>query len=65
MNVNTYETVILPIGSYGCEILPLTLREEQRLRCPRTYRKVFGAKRDKIIGEWRMLHNAELYALHS
>ena len=28
-------------------------------------RKIFGAKRDEIIGEWRRLHNAELHALYS
>ena len=28
-------------------------------------RKIFGAKRDKITGEWRNLHNAELHALYS
>ena len=28
-------------------------------------RKVFGAKRDEITGEWRKLHNAELHALNS
>ena len=28
-------------------------------------RKIFGAKRDEIIGEWRKLHNAELHALYS
>ena len=28
-------------------------------------RKIFGAKRDGITGEWRKLHNAELYALYS
>ena len=28
-------------------------------------RRVFGAKRDEIIREWRKLHNAELYALYS
>ena len=28
-------------------------------------RKLFGAKRDEITGEWRKLHNAELHALHS
>ena len=25
-------------------------------------RKIFGAKRDEITGEWRMLRNAELHA---
>ena len=27
--------------------------------------KIFEAKRDKITGEWRKLHNAELHALYS
>ena len=28
-------------------------------------RKIFGAKKDEISGEWRKLHNAELHALYS
>ena len=28
-------------------------------------RKILGAKKDEIIGEWRKLHNAELHALYS
>ena len=28
-------------------------------------RKIFGAKRDEITGEWTKLHNAELHALYS
>ncbi|KAJ4431790.1 hypothetical protein ANN_20395 [Periplaneta americana] len=28
-------------------------------------RKIFGAKRDEATGEWRKLHNRELYALYS
>ena len=28
-------------------------------------RKIFGAKKGKITGEWRKLHNAELHALYS
>ena len=28
-------------------------------------RKIFGAKRDEITGEWRKLHKAELHALYS
>ena len=31
----------------------------------KVFRKIFGAKRDEITGEWRKLHNAELYALYS
>ena len=28
-------------------------------------RKIFGAKRDEITGEWRKLHSAELHASYS
>jgi hypothetical protein len=28
-------------------------------------RRIFGPKRDKVTGEWRRLHNEELYALNS
>ena len=28
-------------------------------------RRIFGPKRDEVIGEWRRLHDEELYALYS
>jgi hypothetical protein len=28
-------------------------------------RRIFGSKRDEVTGEWRILHNKELYALYS
>ena len=28
-------------------------------------RRIFGSKRDKVIGEWRTLHNEELNDLYS
>jgi hypothetical protein len=28
-------------------------------------RRIFGPKRDEVTGEWRRLHNKELYALFS
>jgi hypothetical protein len=31
----------------------------------RVLRKIFGLKRDEVTGEWRKLHNEELYALYS
>jgi hypothetical protein len=43
------------------------LREERRLRAfeNRVLRRIFGLKRDEGTGEWRRLHNEELYALYS
>jgi hypothetical protein len=43
------------------------LREECRLWVfdNRVMRRIFGPKRDKVTGEWRRLHNEELYALCS
>ena len=43
------------------------MREEHRLRVfdSKVLRKIFGAKKDEITGEWRKLHNAELHAFYS
>jgi len=45
----------------------LTLREECRLRVfkNRLLRRIFGPKREEVIGEWRKLHNEELNDLYS
>jgi hypothetical protein len=47
--------------------LSLTLREESRLRVfeNRELRRIFGLKGDEMTGEWRRLHNEEIYALYS
>jgi len=39
------------------------MREEHRLRVfeNRVLRRIFGPKRDKVTGDWRKLHNDELY----
>jgi hypothetical protein len=44
---------------YGCETWSLTLREEHRLRVfeNSVLRRIFGPKRDEVIGGWRKLHN--------
>jgi hypothetical protein len=34
-------------------------------RCIQGFRRIFGPKRDEVTGEWRRLHNKELYALYS
>jgi hypothetical protein len=31
----------------------------------RVLRKIFGPKRDEVIGDWRRLHNGELNDLHT
>jgi hypothetical protein len=57
-----YKTIILPVVWYGCE----TLREVHRLRVfeNRVLKRIFGQKRDEIVG-WRKLHNEELNNLPS
>ena len=53
-----YRSIILPVV-YGCETWSLILREECRLRVfeKRVLRRIFGPKRDKLMGEWRKLCN--------
>jgi hypothetical protein len=67
LKIIIYKTIILPVVLYGCETLSLTLREEHRLRVfeNRVLRRIFGPKRDKVMGEWRKLHNKELHDLYS
>jgi hypothetical protein len=31
----------------------------------RVLRRIFGPKRDEVTGDWRRLHNKELYSLYS
>ncbi|KAJ4431034.1 hypothetical protein ANN_19627 [Periplaneta americana] len=67
LKVRIYKTVISSVVLYGYETWTLTLREEHRLRVfeNKVRRKIFWAKRDEVTGEWRKLHNTELYALYS
>ena len=64
LKIKYMKTTILPVLLYGCETWSLTLREECRLRVleNRILRRIFGPKRDEN-GEWRRLHNEELYSL--
>jgi hypothetical protein len=42
------------------------LREENWLRVfENRVLRIFGPKRDEVTGEWRRLHDKELYALYS
>ena len=53
VKIKIYTTIILPDILYGCETWSLTLRKERRLRVfeKRVLRRIFGPKRDKVIGE--------------
>ena len=66
VKIKIYRTIILPVVLYVCETWSLTLREERRLRVfeNRVLRRIFGPKRDKVMGEWRKLHNEELIDLY-
>jgi hypothetical protein len=55
---------VLHFYLYGCETWSCTLREEHRLRAfeNSVLRRIFGPKRDEVTGEWKRLHNEELYS---
>jgi len=67
LKITIYRTIILPVVLNGCETWSLTLREERWLRTfeNRVLGRIFGPKRDEVIGEWRKLHNKELNVLYS
>jgi hypothetical protein len=61
------KTIILPVVLYGCKTWSLTLKEEHTLRVfeNKVLRRIFGPKRDEVMGGWRKLHNEELRDLYS
>jgi hypothetical protein len=67
VQIKIYRTIILLVVLNGCETWLVTLREECRLGVfeNRVLRRIFGLKRDEVTGEWRRLHNKELYTLYS
>jgi hypothetical protein len=67
LKIRIYETIILPVVLCGCETWTLKLRVGHTLRVfeNRVLRRIFGAKRDEVTGEWRKLYNEELRGLHS
>jgi hypothetical protein len=51
---------------YGCETWSLTVREEHKLRVfENRVLRIFGPKRDGVMGRWRKLYNKELHNLYS
>jgi hypothetical protein len=65
--IKIYRTIMLPVVLYGCETWSLILREECRVRVfeNKVLRRIFGPKKDEVTGEWRRLHNKELFVLQS
>jgi hypothetical protein len=65
VKVRIYKTIILPVVLYGCETLPLTVREEHKLWVfeNRVLRRIFGPKRDGVTGRWRKLRKEVLHNL--
>jgi hypothetical protein len=67
IKIRIHKTILLPVVRYGCKTWCLVLREEHKLRLfeRRVLRRIFGPKRDDVMGEWRKLHNEELRDLYS
>jgi hypothetical protein len=67
IKIKIYINIIFPVVLYGCINLSLTLREEHRLRMleSRVLTRMFESNKDKVKGEWKRLHNKELYDLYS
>jgi hypothetical protein len=57
--------IILPLILYGCETLPLTVREDYMLRGfeKRVLRRIFGPRREEVVEDCRKLQNVELHNL--
>jgi hypothetical protein len=66
IKIRIYNIVILPLVLYGCETWSLTIKEEHRLRVFENWvlRRIFGLKRDEVMGEWRKMRNEELCELY-
>jgi hypothetical protein len=66
VKVRIYKAVNLPVVLYGCETWSLTVREEHRLRVfENRVLRIFGPKRDGVMGGWRKQHIEELHNLYS
>jgi hypothetical protein len=50
VKIKTYKTTILLVVLHGCETWSLAIREERRMFERGVIRRIYGPKRDKIIG---------------
>jgi len=62
LKIKIYGTITLSVVLYGYETWSLTLREERKLRVfeNMVFRRIFGPRREEIMGERRRLRNEEL-----
>jgi hypothetical protein len=67
LKTGIYKTVILPVVLHEFKAWSLTLWEEHRLRVfeNKVLRRIFGPRRDEVIGGWRKPLNEELHNLYS
>jgi hypothetical protein len=67
LNIKVYRTIIFPVVLVGYETRSLTLREKRMLRLfgKRVLWRIFGPKRDEVLGERRKLLNNELNDLYT
>jgi hypothetical protein len=66
IKIRICKTIILLVVLSGCEARSLTLREEHKLRVfENRVLRIFGLKRDELMGGWKKLHNEELRGLYS
>jgi hypothetical protein len=52
LKIKIHNTIILPVVLYGCGTWSLTLREKHRWRVyeNRVQRRIFGPKREEVVG---------------
>jgi hypothetical protein len=58
VNIRISKTIILPVVLYGYETWSLT---RWKVFENRVLRRIFGPKRDEMIGGWRRLSSEELH----
>jgi len=66
LKTKIYRTIILPVVLYGREACSLTVKEERKLRVfeNMVLSRIFGPRRDEVMGDWRRLQNEELNGLY-
>jgi hypothetical protein len=66
-SVGMYKAMTYHVVLCGCETWSHTLRKEHTPREfeSRLLMRIFGPKRDEIIGRWEKMHNVELHNSYS